>query len=113
VRGNNSFQPTPSRSALFVIPLWCSVTDESDAMPRDFSRCNAEAAKSTRQNHALRCTSNGTPTRMDASLSLTRNTRNLAGIVSLALRTSKSSAERRTRRRLQNSRNTRLDHEVA
>src|SRR4030095_8357586 len=25
-------------------------------MPRDFSRCNAEAAKSTRQNHALRCT---------------------------------------------------------
>jgi hypothetical protein len=28
-------------------------------MPRDFSRCNAEAAKSTRQNHALRCTSSG------------------------------------------------------
>jgi hypothetical protein len=26
-------------------------------MPRDFSRCNAEAAKSTRQNHASRCTS--------------------------------------------------------
>jgi hypothetical protein len=29
-------------------------------MPRDFSRCNAEAAKSTRQNHALRCTSSQT-----------------------------------------------------
>jgi predicted ATP-dependent serine protease len=26
-------------------------------MLHDFSRCNAEAAKSTRQNHALRCTS--------------------------------------------------------
>jgi hypothetical protein len=34
-----------------------SRADEPDAMPRDFSRFNAEAAKSTRQNHALRCTS--------------------------------------------------------
>ena len=34
----------------------CSVTDEPDAMLREFSRCNAESAKSTRQNHAFRCT---------------------------------------------------------